>query len=217
MTHALRCLVLAAAVGALAGGVARADLVLEFNTGIAALSAGDDTFGWKFTTNQAIIVTALDVFDPTGSVEVVPGTGNVRLYNGSGTILAHATVTASDPLEGSPVPFHSHAITPVTLAANQTYYIAQGIRANTTQFYVRTSTPTTSPLITYNGEVATSSGIGMSATPTSDAFGGGLSPGIFGPNFDAVAAQVVPEPSTMLQAAIASLLGLGYAWRRRQA
>jgi PEP-CTERM motif len=30
-------------------------------------------------------------------------------------------------------------------------------------------------------------------------------------------AAATPEPSTMLPAAIASLLGLGYAWRRRQA
>ena len=50
MTHILRCLVLAAAVGVLAGGVARADLALEFNPGAEVLTSGPNTFGWKFTT-----------------------------------------------------------------------------------------------------------------------------------------------------------------------
>ena len=78
----------------------------------------DFSAGWEFTTNQAIAVNALDAYDPTG-------TGSVRLYNSVGTVLASATVTASDPTEGTPILFYSHAIAPVTLAANTSYFIAQ--------------------------------------------------------------------------------------------
>jgi len=69
----------------------------------------DASAGWSLKTNQAITVAALDAFDPTGN-----GTaGAVRLYNASGTVLASATVTTSDPKEGSPISFYSHAISPV--------------------------------------------------------------------------------------------------------
>jgi hypothetical protein len=109
-------------------GVAWAGPVLEFTPTVTGeLSSGDQSFGWSFTTNKAIAVTALDALDPTGS-----GTaGTVRLYNGSGTVLASARVLTSDPREGSPL-FYSQAISPVSLAANTTYCIAEDTSANVT-------------------------------------------------------------------------------------
>jgi hypothetical protein len=74
--------------------------VLEFSSGtvMAADGLAPASAGWSFTTNQAVNVTALDAFDPTGT-----GAGGVRLYTGSGTVLASATVTTSDNQEGSPI------------------------------------------------------------------------------------------------------------------
>jgi hypothetical protein len=212
-----RSMLAVAVLNLMAGGVAQADLALEFNPTIGpVLDAGNTTGGWSFTTTQAITVTALDVYDPTGY-------GTVRLYDGGGHILASATLTTADAQEGSPIPFYTQAITPVTLAANQTYYIAEDILGNTTQFYARTGTPTTSPLITYGANVVHR---GAGGTPTTDEeYGGSLNPGFFGPNFDAVAAAVsaVPEPSTAIVAALGAVAFIAYGWsrhrreRRRQA
>jgi uncharacterized protein DUF4082/PEP-CTERM motif-containing protein len=205
-----RSMLAVAVLKLMAGGVAQADLVLEFNPTIGPqLVSGDTTGGWSFTTTQAIIVTALDVYDPTGY-------GNVRLYDGSGHILASATLTTADAREGSPIPFYTQAVTPVTLAANQTYYVAEDILANTTQFYVRTGTPTTSPLITYGANVVHR---GAGGSPTTDEeFGGSLNPGFFGPNFDAVAAgaNAVPEPSTAVVAVLGAVAFLAYGWSRNR-
>ena len=69
----------------------------------------------SFTTNQAITVVALDAY-------AVNAAGNqVRLYDSTGTTLASATVLPTDPIEGSPTQFFSHAITPLSLAAGRTY------------------------------------------------------------------------------------------------
>jgi hypothetical protein len=117
-------LVLAATTAVMAFGIiggtapAAATPVLEFSsgppTGVPPSAGQALTGGWSFTTNRAITITALDALDPTGD-----GTaGAVRLYDGNGNVLASATVTTSDPQEGSPILFYSHAIAPVTLAAD---------------------------------------------------------------------------------------------------
>src|SRR5262249_34043423 len=102
------------------------------------------------------------------------------LYDGGGHILASATLTTADAQEGSPIRFYTQAITPVTLAANQTYYIAEDILGNTTQFYVRTGTPTTSPLITYGASVVHRGAGG--ARGGGGGGGGPLHPGFVGPD-----------------------------------
>ena len=147
-----------------AGQRAGAGPVLEFSTGtVAVFTGGDTSGGWSFTTNQAITVVALDAYEPNSG-------NDVRLYDGNGTVLASAIVLPTDPTGGSPIPFYTHAITPVTLAAGQTYYIAEDFPANINQFYYNTDTPVTDPAITYGAGVFSTAGLGQD--PTTDAFGG---------------------------------------------
>ncbi|HEY1686685.1 MAG TPA: DUF4082 domain-containing protein [Tepidisphaeraceae bacterium] len=106
-----------------AAGLVRGDPALEC-TGVVNYT-GDHiiTLGWSFTTNQPITIDALDVY----SDNMINVAGEVRLYNSVGTTLASAIVTTSDPSEGSPFTFYSHPITPVNLAADQTYFVAEDI------------------------------------------------------------------------------------------
>ncbi len=136
----------------------------------------------------------------------------MRLYNASGTVLASATVTFSDKQEGSPAAFYSQAISPVSLAADTTYYIAQDFSAFSnsafsTHLDFLVTGLTTDAAITFDGEVAA---VGLGTNPTTDATGGGYNPAFFGPNFDIA----VPEPSTLLLLA-AGLGGLSMLRSKR--
>ena len=208
-----KALLASAAIAALVtiggAGPGWAGPVLEFS----ALSTGTPGFaasaGWSFTTKQAVKVTALDAFDPTGA-----GAGGVRLYAASGTVLASATVKTSDPKEGSPILFYSAAITPVSLMADTTYYIAEDL-SNTTTANGNVTGLMTASAIKYGGEVAAAA---QGMNPTTDATMGMFSPGIFGPDFDiATVGAAVPEPGSfaLLGVGLLGLLG-GVIRQRRQ-
>jgi hypothetical protein len=182
---------------------AHADLVVEYSSNVEGTFPVDIWFGWSFTTNQAILVTALDAQNPTG------GTNNVQLYDGMGDVLAEATVTTADPQEGSPTSFYSASITPVLLQADTTYYIAQFVTAPNGIGY-QASGLTVSPLITFGTPVSSQ---GSEPTGNSGGFGGYS---YFGPDFDAQLAITTPEPSTLIHIASASLAGVWWAWRRNR-
>jgi Domain of unknown function (DUF4082) len=129
------------------------------------------SMGWEFQTTHDLTLTALDAYDPSLS-------GNVRIYDASGNVVASAGVTATDPLVGS-AGFHSHALTtPITLSAG-TWYIAQDIPAGETVLVG--ADIVNSPEVTYLSSLV---GSGLGGTPTTDLFGGVFAPGIFGPNFE---------------------------------
>ncbi len=174
---------------------AKAGPVLEFTTPGIPYSFGQTvtaSVGWSFTTNSSITVTALD------AILLGETSANVRLYDASGTTIASATVTTADPSEGNPTSFYSATLaTPVVLAANTTYLIAEDENAGA--YWYGYATPlTTDPSISYAGGIST---IGKGKNPLSDIEVGQVNPAYFGPNFD-ISPSVVPEPpSIILQAA----------------
>jgi len=78
----------------------------------------------------------------------------VVLYDSAGSVLASATVSPSDPQEGTPTLFDLHAITAVSLSDNTTYYIAEDVEPDLTLFLAGAGGLATNPSITYLGEIS---------------------------------------------------------------
>jgi hypothetical protein len=160
--------------------------------------------GFSFITNQSVTIDALAVRFPDN------GNGtNVRLYNAGGTI-ASATVFSFDPTDGI---FNFHSITPVTLAASTTYYVAADlILGQLSTFDVPVNGVTTNPAITYTGPVES---FVLGDDPTSDAQGGAHAEAYFGPSFE-IQPTATPEPSTLTLLGIGMAATAGYWWRRKR-
>lgn len=176
-----------------------------FFTGDTGESLGNPPFtlGWDFSTNRSITVNALGFFDfgQDGLAESHP----VGLWDSMGNLLAETTVTTADTLVNQ---WRYDAVTPVTLASGETYYVgALYLDGNDPNVFAGDAgTVTTTANITY----LTSTYVGGStlSMPTSSV---GEGPGYFGPN---ISASVVPEPSTWAMMLI-GFAGLGFAGLRK--
>ncbi len=149
---------------------------VQINNGLAAvgLFGSDATAGFSFTTSQSVTVIALDAIEP----------GTVRLYNSLGTILATAAVTGTEPVDDT---FFIHTIVGTSLAANQTYYVAEDL-PSPGGFLFGAPYIGIDPRITVGTGVFSAGLGGTPTTPSQDPF--------FGPDFN-LAAVVVPEPGTL--------------------
>ncbi len=92
---------------------------VQSTAGSLAAAGADSTFGWSFTVGgTSIQVTRLGFFDESG--DGLAQAHDVGLWDNSGTLIASVTVqagTASSLVNG----YRYEEITPVTLAAGQTY------------------------------------------------------------------------------------------------
>ncbi|MCX6925862.1 MAG: hypothetical protein NT154_22045, partial [Verrucomicrobia bacterium] len=99
---------------------------------LSARADGPYTIGNSITVgNQALVVDKLGAMDTTstglGTDGFVAGSVQVGIWNAGGILLASATVTSADPLDGS---YRYHALpAPITLAANTTYLIGARVGA----------------------------------------------------------------------------------------
>ena len=100
---------------------AAADYAISSFTSTSVSSQSPMSLGWSFTTNSAVTVNALGYYDyqQNGLVDQ----HIVGIFNASGTLLASTPVSSGtvDPLNGS---YRYASITPITLAAGQTFTIA---------------------------------------------------------------------------------------------
>jgi hypothetical protein len=198
-------------VAALSGGAKAGNLAL-MNTGGDPTEGASMSMGFAFTTNESIVIDALaDVLVPSQR-----SSGQVRLYDGTQTVLAETTVTTSDPhpysvpygTTGESLSLYVAAITPITLTANTTYYIAADVPSDFA-FISALVGITTDPTITYDHGVSV---LGTGNNPLTDS--GGPPPGYLGPDF-IIAGAAVPEPSSLVLASIA-VAGVTISQARRR-
>ncbi|MGO9176069.1 MAG: DUF4082 domain-containing protein [Desulfobaccales bacterium] len=100
---------------------ASADLAAMSFTSAPISSQSQLSLGWAFTTNSAVTVDALGYYAYQGDAFNTPHT--VGIFDSLGDLLTSATLSAGtiDPLTGS---FRYVSISPLTLAAGQTFVIA---------------------------------------------------------------------------------------------
>ncbi len=193
-----------------AAGQARAGQVLgvDFASNGGQNSTSIWSLGYQFRADQQVSVTELGTFDYDHNG--FSQSQQVGLWTLGGTLLASTFVGNSDTLEGN---WRFHSIGPVTLQAGQEYVVAsQGGEGYT----YGTSGFTVAPQITYEG----SRYHYLDSTSNTPLYFPEVHNGIngyFGGNVKFGDAAPVPEPSTIVSAGIAGMMGLGYAWRRRKA
>jgi Domain of unknown function (DUF4082) len=161
------------------------------------------TLGWSFTTTTAITVNGLGVFD-SADEDGLTDSYEVGLWSSTGTLLAEATVSsgATDPLVNQ---WRYASVTPVTLAADQTYYVGALYLTSDDGVYFPgfPGTVTTASSIIY-GQATYAAGPTLADPTNTDG-----TPGFFGPNI-----SVVPELSTWAMMLL-GFAGLGFFGYRR--
>lgn len=160
------------------------------------------TLGWVFTTNQAITVTQLGVFDD--SLDGLVDSYQVGIFDANGNLVGSTTVGTTDPLVNQ---FrYAMLSTTITLAANQKYEIgALFLDGNDPLIFPGAATnPAANPAINFvKSSFAAGGTLQAPLNSVSTDFG------YFGPNF-----AFIPEPSTLVLLG-SGILGLAGTMRRK--
>ncbi len=195
---ARRALVAATLVLAAVPALAAPAVVVSNVNGPSSLGNPPYTLGWSFSTNDAITVNALGVFD--SGLDGLATRYQVGLWDSGGVLLASATVAAgvSAPLTNQ---FRYATVAGVALGAGRTYTIGALIDSS-------------ADAVLFPGEVngfSTAAEISFlesrfidGATLTDPTIGGGVQAGYFGPNFlFSASTNETPEPASLLLVAMA--------------
>jgi hypothetical protein len=154
------------------------------------------SLGYQFVANNAVSVVALGTFDYLQDGLVGPQ--QVGLWDASHTLLASTFVDNSDPLQGF---WRFNAISPISLVAGATYYVAaqggEGYTWLTSGFTVDPNITFVQDAWHYNGDTSNNP---LAFPDTTDNL-----QGFFGGNIELSSASTTPEPSSF------ALFGLGMA------
>lgn len=201
-----RIVLAAAATGACLAAQASPALI-TLNGGSPATSGSDQLYGWRFTANQAVSVTALGVLDRgQDGLAVAHDVGIFRVSDQS--LVASTTVGAglSGFLDGD---FRYSALGSAVALAADTYVIVMTMpQQNGDSQIINGNLPTTAAEISYIGSEF--GGGSVLAFPTVP---GAFAQGMFGPNFE-FDVRSIPEPMSIALVGL-GLVGLGLG-RRRQ-
>jgi hypothetical protein len=173
------------------------------------------TLGWSFTTNANVTVDALGYYDL--GADGLSVSHAIGLFNSTGTLLTSTTVAPGivDPLIGS---FRYALITPITLAAGQTFTIGGttdtiGNPAGFDFWGFNVIGLTTDPSITIPAGAGRFKPTVGNSLVFPDLIGD--SQVFAGPNFLIAPASAVPEPGSLALLATGALPLLGIAQRKR--
>jgi hypothetical protein len=204
----LAALMSGAAAVAPAADILGVDLNGTYVVGDVCGNRNNCSLGYGFTVNQAITIDALGLWDQADAafVEDHP----VGLWDGTGTLIASATVTNSSTAvasaeTGSQWMFTS--ITPVTLSAGQ-YFIAGLYSEQSKDAVAVEATAVTAPGITLGDAMLGLSSSLVEPTTAESAF----DQGFFGPGFQV---EGTPEPAS-LGLLLAGLAGIAMRARRKR-
>lgn len=167
------------------------------------------TVGWEFTLDESKLIMDLGIFDE--GQNGLNQAHQVGLWNSAGTLLTSTTIApgTSAPLDGF---FRYESISPIMLSAG-TYTLGA--------YYPTASAAGGDPLAVENSPIFTDGVTWLDSKQNSwpgfsqPYLGTKFDPGIFGPNARFAAISEVPEPSTLVLAALGFLCVIAWRWRRR--
>jgi hypothetical protein len=198
MLRSSRSTFLASALLLTFSGFAFADIpgLTSFSGGNLATSGSDQLYGWVFTVNSPITVSALGVYDVNGVGLSV--SHDVGIFEDSSTSLIGSTTVAAGPCGTLIDSFCYQSVSPFSLAAGDTYTIVMTMpQLNADSQWINNTVVNTASQISY-----VTSAFDNSSTLVYPIDDGPFSQGLFGPNFLFAS---TPEP------AFYGVLGVGLA------